>query len=168
MWQPTPGPLLGQSLWMEEPGRLQSLGLQRARHGERLTQRSALMPELLPTPDRLSGTKDLLPQLLDVSPACGQLPLSSGNAAAEESGCIAIVTQRATCRRRGEGDSGDGLGVTCAAPLWLGGGWPEPQTVGGTRGSRRTAKTEAGDPRTTDLRCPGMPGQSSPPPAPRQ
>ena len=50
-----------------------------------------------------------------MSPAGSQLPLSSGNATAEESGCIAIVTRRATCRRRGEGDSGDGLGVTCGS-----------------------------------------------------
>ncbi|CAN0404045.1 unnamed protein product [Rangifer tarandus platyrhynchus] len=58
-----------------------------------------------------TGMKDLFPQLLDVSPAYDQLPLSSRNAAAEENGCIAIVTQRATCRRRGEGDSRDGLGI---------------------------------------------------------
>lgn len=33
---------------------------------------------------------------------------------------------------------------------WLCGGWSEPQTLG----SRRTAKTEAGDPRPTGLRPP--------------
>ena len=31
-WQPTPVLLLGKILWMEEPGRLQSMGLQRAGH----------------------------------------------------------------------------------------------------------------------------------------
>lgn len=81
--------------------------------------------------------KDLFPQLLDVSPAYDQLPLFSRNAAAEENGCIAIVTQRATCRRRGEGDSRDGLGIMSGSSNcgWVVGGlsprpWAGPGAAG--------------------------------------
>lgn len=70
-----------------------------------------------PPPPRSSFRNEgALAQLLDVSPVYDQLPLSSGKAAAGESGCLTIVLPRATRRGRGEGDRGDGLGSRPAAP----------------------------------------------------
>ena len=103
-----------------------------------------------PPPRSSFRNEGALPQLLDKSPAYDQLPLSSGKATAGESSCLTIVLPRATRRGKGEVDSGDGLGSRPAAPAVAVRGWSEPQTLG----SRRTAKTEAGDPRPTGLRPP--------------
>ena len=45
-WQPTPVSLPGESPWTEEPGRPQSMGLQRAGHSRATKHRSAQRWEL--------------------------------------------------------------------------------------------------------------------------
>ena len=42
-WQPTPAFLSGKTPWTEEPGRQQSMGLQRAQHDLAIQQQSFIM-----------------------------------------------------------------------------------------------------------------------------
>ena len=58
-WQPTPAFLPGESPWTEEPGGLQSIGLQRVRH---------IWSDLASTPSIFSNIEASNPSTWDVSP----------------------------------------------------------------------------------------------------